>query len=222
MELKKYLNEPKNSVIREKIGNYKFFYDVKVAAAKNNNDIQLYSPEIDSKGFDVMLDDGDYLKAIQLKTFIKGSKTQSWEIHKRLLRTSPNFADELSPSHVGLNGGVVLLEFNLNDFDSEISSIDYYYFDYLTLMYQVLINNNAECSKIKSELNKMDSRKISIKKNVFLKVKNIESLLVLLGLHSPVTIDLYSSWNYYFKNRHTSENTLDDLKKDYEKLIIIT
>ena len=76
MTLDEFLKEERNSVFREKLVNYWFFYQVKLEAAKNKNDIQIFIPEIDRNGFDVILDDLTKLVPYQLKVIQKSSRTQ--------------------------------------------------------------------------------------------------------------------------------------------------
>jgi len=73
MSLQEFLNKPKFSHSREALFNHKLLYDLKLVAARAGYHLSVYFPDVDHEGFDIILDDGDNLKKIQLKTVVKNS-----------------------------------------------------------------------------------------------------------------------------------------------------
>ncbi len=67
-ELETFLLEGENSRTKESLVNYRLFYDLKLAAALQGYDLSLYTPDVDRDGFDIILDDQDSVRKIQLKT----------------------------------------------------------------------------------------------------------------------------------------------------------
>jgi len=134
MTLKTYFDNPNNSRVKEAIFNYRLFYDIKVAAANNNNDVQIYLPEIDRKGYDIILDDNDNLKPFQIKTVNKVTTKSHWDnIHKTLIRPNGELSyllfNEYSPATTGIQGGFILINPILSDDKNTIKTAHYYYTD---------------------------------------------------------------------------------------------
>lgn len=131
INVKSFLLRERNSVIREKLINYNFFYEIKLAGARINNDIQISFPEIDKDGYDIVLDDGERMRVFQLKTILKESKTPNWKIQKQLLRPKYENLDILNSKFIGQNlgfeGGIILIEVEANE--ETIVSFSYYYCD---------------------------------------------------------------------------------------------
>lgn len=114
-QLEKFLNDPKNMQAREALLMHRLFYDVKLAAARRGYYLNSYFDDVDNDGFDVIFDDQDCIKKIQVKSVGVNSTTQSWNIHKKILRPSIYLTNILgfdpSPEGVGTEGGVILIEF---------------------------------------------------------------------------------------------------------------
>jgi len=112
--LEKYLFAPENSHAKESLINNKLIYDLKLAAAQQGYFLNVYTPEVDKDGFDIIIDDQDQLIKVQLKTVMAKSDTSSWDIHKTLLRPDPYICEQLgfepSPTGTGYQGGVILIE----------------------------------------------------------------------------------------------------------------
>ncbi|MDE2388711.1 MAG: hypothetical protein KGN35_06460 [Betaproteobacteria bacterium] len=196
--LKKFLKDAKNMHAREVILLHRFLYDIKLEAARNSYYLNSYFDDIDHDGFDVIFDDQDYIKKIQLKSVV-GKSTKSWSIHKKLLRPSRYLLSilgfECSPIGEGTEGGVILIEFQEKNEDLEIF---YYYTDVFVLL-------AFECKIIRRKHNKsqkavidclaklrqgLGSEMMSVPKAAFIKSKNIDSLMSLMGLHN----NAQSSW----------------------------
>jgi len=94
---------------------HRLIYDLQFAASKIGYFLEVYKGEVDQDGFDIILDDRDNIRKIQVKTVISGSRTSSWQIHKALLRPHYRFVEKLgfepSPEGEGYQGGVILMDF---------------------------------------------------------------------------------------------------------------
>ncbi len=76
-----------NADICEDLFNFRFAYDIKRAAVGRGYHLQTYLTAVDRDGFDIILDDKDELRKVQLKTRSKtNSTTDEWAIQKQLLR----------------------------------------------------------------------------------------------------------------------------------------
>jgi hypothetical protein len=118
--LPEFFDDSHNNTSREKMFFNRLYFDLKLAAAHSNYALSIFAPEVDRDGFDVSLDDGDLDRRFQLKTVLKTAGTNSWKIHKRLLRPSLEYAQSLgfpqSPGGIGLQGCFILIEIdNEND-----------------------------------------------------------------------------------------------------------
>jgi hypothetical protein len=194
MSLLGYLKDGGNSLTREKLANYRFFYEVKVASARNDSDIQISLPEIDKDGYDVVLDDGDEIRLLQLKTALSESTTAQWDIQKQLLRPDRFYAErlgfELSPQGVGLMGGVVLISIGVNRQNETISDFHYSYCDIFTLKacelslfsYKSQASNLAVIRLLRSLSAGRRHDSITLTRSAFVKVHTIEHLLSIANL----------------------------------------
>ena len=200
-QLEDFLNEPENMHAREALLMHRLFYDLKLAAARRDYYLNSYSDDVDHDGFDVIFDDQDYIKKIQVKSVGIKSKTQSWSIHKKLLRPSRYLLDKLgfepSPVGEGTEGGVVLIEFaDKND----MLEISYRYTDVFVLMAfdcDIIHRKDGRSKKavetcLRNLLEGLGDEMISVPKAAFIKAKDVDSLLSLIGLHSNVQ----SSWKH--------------------------
>jgi hypothetical protein len=192
-QLDKFLDVPENMHAREQILMHRLFLDLKTAAALRGYYLNTYFDDVDHDGFDVIFDDQDYIKKIQVKSVNKDGSTGSWSIHKRILRPSFGLLDKIgfdsSPEGEGSEGGVILIEFS--DVGGAIHAT-YYYTDVFVLL---LFYCGAIKRKRKNSQNAIEniypdwrkglgSERISVPKAAFLKTKNAEALLSLMGLHS--------------------------------------
>lgn len=191
--LEEFLTESRNTHAREEIFVHRLLLDIKTAAASRGYYLNSYFDNVDHDGFDVIFDDQDYLKKVQLKTVGATSATSAWEIHKRLLRPSLQNADGLgfepSPEGLGTEGGVILMEFW--DEDGELK-VFYYYTDVFVvtlfrcgLVTHVDGRSQAAVSKLGQRLSQGSGKEqVSVPKAAFLKANGASQLLSLMGLHS--------------------------------------
>ena len=191
--LEEFLNDAKNMHAREEMLMHRLLLDIKTGAARRGYYLNSYFDNVDHDGFDVIFDDQDYIKKIQVKTVQKKGKTSAWNIHKRLLRPSWGMVEKLGfePSAFGegSEGGVVLIEFW--DDGQELKA-DYYYTDtfVLTLFYCGFIKrtdgrSQKSVKEFCSTLRDGSGRELTaVPKSAFLKAKSASELLSLMGLHS--------------------------------------
>jgi hypothetical protein len=194
-ELESFLFKEENSRTKESLVNYRLFYDLKLAAALRGYDLSLYTPDVDRDGFDMILDDQDSVRKIQLKTVLKNATTSSWHIHKTMLRPDIEFCEDLgfepTQSGTGVQGGVILMELDPKD---DSMDIRYHYTDVfvITALYLGIVNRypkirttifNSFYSNIR---NGVSSEKMSVPKSLFVEAKTPEHLLGLMVLHNRI------------------------------------
>ena len=195
IDVNSFLKVRRNTVLREKLVNYRLFYEVKLSSSKIGNDIQISLPEIDKDGYDIVLDDGERLKVLQLKTRLKKSKTNLWNVQKQLLR--PKYENltllgfEAIGQNLGFEGGIVLIEIDADE--KSINNFSYYYCDIYILRaieLGLISVKSKSCflsvSKVIKNL-KSDGKfnrheKISIPFSGFVKAKDVDSLLALADM----------------------------------------
>jgi len=191
-QLEQYLE--KHTHTRESIINNKILFDLKLASARAEYFINVYTPEVDQDGFDMIFDDHDKLAKIQLKTVTSKAKTNAWDIHKGLLRPEPYLAQELgfefSPEGTGYQGGIVLIE--IEDFEDNGFEVKYYYTDILIICamrdHILKLSKKPKKTTLKTFFKDIGEgashEKIKIYKNMFLEAKNPDALLALMGMHN--------------------------------------
>lgn len=193
-ELIDFLDAAENSHAKESILMNKLFLDIKTSAAKRGYYLNTYFDTVDHDGFDVIFDDQDKLIKTQLKTVRTDAKTKSWDIKRRVLRpsleTAENLGFEFSPEGVGVDGGALLMEYG--ESDGEIVA-QYYYTNAAILSafsYDVIRRSHASSrsavKKCVSDLHVgVGSAFLSVPKSAFLKAKDTDAVLALMGLHGP-------------------------------------
>lgn len=214
MSLLTFLQNPRNSQVRESIINNYFYYNVKLAGAKGEVDLQLFRPEVDKEGYDLIINDGDKISMLQLKTKCELSATDDWDIQKQLLRPSMYNAHimgfEESPEGVGFEGSFILIVFNIQDSNL---IFEYYYTDIFILKaieekliklendrkYESVLNTIKELTRG----NRYD--KVNIKLNSLIKISDVSSLLALSDIHS----EKLNNWRFSFISYIKSKKDID-------------
>lgn len=203
--LEEYLYESGNSHAKESLINNRLFYDLKLAAARRGYFLNIYHPEIDHEGFDVILDDGDCLLKVQLKTKMKEAATNSWKIHKTLLRpnidTHEDLGFEASATGTGYQGGIILIE--VED-DNNALKVDYYYTDIILILgiESEIVNMIKPPTKkmLMSFFKKLQAgtshETITVPMKLFFKACSAEGLLALMGLHNDTNTGY---WRYHIQ-----------------------
>lgn len=225
INLDDYLKLSKNSVFKEKLVNYKFFFEVKLASARQQNDIRIYVPEIDKDGYDVVLDDGDNIKPFQLKATNNSSKTSKWEVQKNLLRPNPLNCEllgyEQSPEGEGTEGGFILVSIVVTADD--IERFDYYYTDaYIIKAFELGLlryNNKTYEEKIKQLIAQLHSgsrrEKVILNKSKLVKVKSVDNLLALSNVPSIT----HNQWQLSFRNFIKNKNTNSTITNERQEIV---
>lgn len=190
MSLKDFLKQDDFSHDREAMLMHKLVFDCRLAFAKLDSRLQVLTGEVDHNGFDVVFDDGDTWKRFQVKA-VFGS-TATWEIHKRLLRPTPDIADyfgyEASPEGIGLGGGVILQELDVTTAGD--LSVTYRYTDLDILRafnLGIIKRKHGKSNKAVTALFqalKKGYGTISIPRGAFLEATGPDQLLALAGFNT--------------------------------------
>ena len=195
MTLEEFLDEPSNMHAREAILMHRLFFDMQLSAARSGYYLNTYFDDVDHDGFDVIFDDKDVLKKVQVKSLRRGASTNSWYIHKRILRPMPHFIDKYgfdsSAVGEGVHGGVILIEYAGTSTSLDVS---YLYTDLDVLMaFECEILSRGHKAKkdavdtcLGSLLVGLGSESIRVPRAAFLTAKDVASLLALVGLHGPI------------------------------------
>jgi hypothetical protein len=190
MSLNEFLKEDEFTHDREVMLMHRLVFDCRLAFAKRNSRLQVLTGEVDHSGFDIVFDDGDRWKRFQVKS-VYGT-TSSWEIHKRILRPTTDVADyfgyECSVEGIGICGGVILQELNL-DTSGELT-VKYRYTDLDILRafnLGIIKRRHAGSNKAVSSLFhslQLGYGNISVPKGAFLEAKGPEELMALAGFNT--------------------------------------
>jgi len=208
--------------------------DMTLAAFCRNYDLSIYQPEVDREGFDLIIDDYDNIKHLQIKTVLSASSTKNWKLMKRLLRPSildsENLGFEYNPTEIGLGGGLILIELEI--FNTEVA-LKYYFIDlFILTAYRLGLTNRINkritdtTYKIINKLKVGDhTEKVAVPKSVLVEAKGPEELLALIGVHSrfntgwrPQIINI--SKEYYRKPEGSiPKSVITEFNNEFENLI---
>lgn len=197
-DLQSFLKAHDNTVTRERLLFHRFGFDLYLAAARRMYPLAVLSIEVDREGFDVMLDDGDRERRIQLKAV--DAKTSSWETTKRFLRPEGFFAERLgfqtTMEGVGVGGAIVVMQYDPGAPDLNLR---YLFCDahILAAMAQGWVPNKvqggrgrkagsrATAQNFIEQLNLgVGAEEIKIPKGLFVEARGPEHLLAPLEMHS--------------------------------------
>lgn len=100
-------------------------------------DFELLEPIIDKNGYDILMKYRSNTKPIQIKC-AESNVTKGWDINKKFFRPANlndarTILEDPDASHIGLGGGVILIDYKLNE-NQEVH-IRYYYSDYVFLSF---------------------------------------------------------------------------------------
>jgi hypothetical protein len=200
-----FLKKDVNSKTRESILTFRILYDLKLAAALSGYDLSCFISDVDRDGFDIVLDDLDSLRKIQLKSVAKSSSTSTWNIHRSILRPDMSLCEMLgyepTTAGTGVQGAVILIEFTGHPNYLDIS---YFYTDIfvITALELGVVRrerkiNRSVFAKFRSSLqNGKSTEKIAVPKSLFVKAKGPEHLLGLLAFHNRIS---YVWWQHLLK-----------------------
>lgn len=215
MSLKNNLLRPEFSRDREELINYRLFYEIKKHGLSSGVDYELFPPIIDKNGYDLLVKHGRNLKAFQIKTVAKTSKTSWWAINKRFIKPD-NLPDggliigNFSADLAGLGGGVIVVEYDL-DSESELK-LEYYYFDYQTLyffqkgLFKWRLKGESYYD-IVANLFSEDTQVFKLKKSLLYHTNGIKDLLTISRIE-PLNYDLTrentEAWTFGITNSTTN------------------
>jgi hypothetical protein len=198
-----FLND-KNSRLREAILNYRLFYDLKLAAAFKGYNLNIFIPDVDREGYDIIIDNECVIRKLQLKTVLKSVKTSEWDILKMILCPDDKFINLLDSNvdnefmnffyfsgdvvyRTFMPGGVILMELEPEDEDK--LNVIYYYTDIfiISALKNAMVKRKPAIQENvlnkfirKLKLLKPDQKK-SVSKSFFVRVKSPGALLDLIG-----------------------------------------
>jgi hypothetical protein len=189
-----FLSNPAKSRSREYILTTRLIHDLTVAAAARGYDLRVYLPTIDADGFDIILDDGDRLLAIQLKAVTQQGRASNWSIHRALIRPKAEDAGlygfQSSQCGVGRGGGVILTKVAASGELAVDATYAYTDIDVLSAIWLDLVPLPApqrDCVKrLRSQLESEIGGKLKLPRSSFLRASTPEHLLALCGLHSRI------------------------------------
>lgn len=224
MSLLTFLQNPRNSQVRESLINNHFYYNIKLAGAKGEVDLQLFRPEVDKEGYDLIINDGDKISMLQLKTKCESSATDDWNVQKQLLRPGMYNARflgfEESPEGVGYEGSFILIVFDIQNSDL---IFQYYYTDIFILKAIeenfIKLGNDKKYQSVLNTINDLSrgSRydKVNIKLSSLIKLPDVSSLLALSDIHSEKLNNWRSSFIQYLKSKKDidKEESIKNLKE---------
>ena len=211
--LRTFLNDPRNTVSRERMFFNRLYFDLKLAAATRGYPLSIFEPEVDREGYDVVIDDADTQRRFQLKVFTHSSGTAQWCASKRFLL--PPYPDngvlgfETSPEGVGLGGGVIVMDVNDSDPSCPATLLytDIYLIDAMEI--GLVVNKDKTrsartrkwCVEFKRQLGKTKHReKIKLRKPLFVRIDTVNALLAIAGFHSVIGASApgcYIWWDHY-------------------------
>jgi len=193
-----FLKAKENTVTRERLLFHRFCFDMYLAAARCGYPMAVLSIEVDREGFDVVLDDGDRERRIQLK--VVDGTTASWHTTKRFLRPEAFLAEALGFKQdiegVGVGGAFVVMRYEVtgDDFTTR-----YLFFDahILAVRLHEWVPGKAKSGKgrkggckgiakdLMSRLNcGVGSEKVTVPKGLFVLAAGPSELLALLEMNS--------------------------------------
>jgi hypothetical protein len=189
--LHQFLNANQNSRHREAMMRHQLMHDLYLTFARFGQRIQIYEPEVDAFGYDIILDDLIRTRRIQIKTKLATAHTGDWMVHKILLRpdiTNLNMMP-FSPDSGGHGymGGIIL---TVADVSQDKVSYTYGYSDALVICaryYGVLAPTTSQQRRSLAatfrELTEPDYRphRVRIRPPCFWSFSNLRPLLAVAG-----------------------------------------
>lgn len=178
----------------EDLLNHRLFYDLKLAAIDRGYFLLTHHSDVDHDGFDVILDDHDFLRKVQVKSVLNVSTTTSWGIHRGLLRPYPinfeslGFSFDRDSPQWGLEGGVVLAAYRPNGDKLDVT----YFFSDIYIVTAIALDllpsrhgaTKKAATALRGDLMNGPSReKIAMAKGLFVEAATPQHLLGLIGMH---------------------------------------
>lgn len=226
-ELKDFLRNEENSVAREFILMNRLVHDLTTAAAAAGYPLLVYTSRVDNDGFDIILDDRDTVRRVQVKSKMKSGSAAKWKIRKSMLRPSRDYVGDFGfspdPGGEGVMGGVILMEVAPHESTIDIT---YRYTDLRVIMAfamgvvrPIQPHTLEAVLKLRKALEGPGRERIEVKTGAFLKAKGPEHLLSLAGLHSRFG----GNWDWWLtllaRGEYLGESLQPELPAPREQLI---
>lgn len=208
-----FFNKSDNFVTRERIFFNRLSFDLKIAAARADYHLNLYEPDVDREGFDIIVEDEDAFRWYQTKAVLASGDTGQWEINVGFLRPPQTNTYDVPPVDAGRGGGVILIE--IDDTTTEGQVIySYTDFDIITAIAEGFLierpytgplrrgpkpkaARDLAIEKTKELLTTERNKKILIPKTLFIRLKSPDHLLAVMGMRSLETFDIFHVRNAY-------------------------
>lgn len=206
-----FFRAPVNMTTRERIFFSRLSFDLKIAASRAGYHLHVYEPDVDRDGFDIVLEDTNGGQIwVQTKAVLSSAKTRQWKTFAEFIRPPVEHMDKfgLDPMQCGRGGGIILIEI---DTSSAQGQVNYSYTDYRILValekrYIVEEPVTAKLRRGKRPRKVQDVAQdliaalytaeaktpITLPRQVFLKVKEPDGLLALMGLQNTTDFGAYS------------------------------
>lgn len=205
--LRQFISNSLNQTTRERIFFNRLAFDLKIAAARIGYHMHLYEPDVDRDGFDIIVEDGETTRYLQLKAVLASADKNNWQISIDLLRPKPDVAELYgkAPVEGGRGGGVILIEINDEDENGDVT-YSYTDFDILAaisqgyLIEKKLLKDGAE--RVTVDYTKQAARSLSrvwsakrsetvdLLRRQFLRLADANGLLEVIGLRSKGYFDV--------------------------------
>lgn len=183
-----------NTQVREDILNQKLFFELKEASALRKIHLKAFRSDVDLDGFDIIIDNNDdLLLKCQVKSRFDAT-TKYFDIHRVMLK--PNhyvFAEFEFTAPIGCpsdNRGVIQID---GDIEGDKIVTRYYYLDIYMLramelgIFKFTTQSEKKAGEILKDLRHGkggSNDKIRVLQSLFFPVKDVQSLLALMGFHS--------------------------------------
>lgn len=222
--LRSFFANSANSVTREKIFFHRLSFDLTIAAALAGSHLNIYEPEVDRDGFDIVVEDEDGVGWYQTKAVLSSAKTARWKISVGFLRPDIDSAEDYlwDPAEAGRGGGVILVE--ILDETPE-GSVTYRYTDFHILTaiaegYLVESPYNGPGRRAKGAreaANEMITGlrkscrkdKVALTKQLFVTAGSVDHLMGMMGRKSEGAYGMYAIKKAY-KHKHEPSSFDDD------------
>lgn len=199
--LREFISKSLNQTTRERIFFNRLSFDLKIAAARVGYHMHLYEPDVDRDGFDIIVEDGETTRYLQLKAVLASADKNNWKINIDLFRPRPEVAAcyGKAPVEGGRGGGVILIEI---DDENEEGNVTYSYtdFDVIAAIAQgYLVEKSLRKAGNESRVpdymetaartqslvwSGKRSESIELLRRQFIRMKDTDALLEVIGLRS--------------------------------------
>lgn len=192
-----FLEEFRNSVTREALLRHRLTYELVLAAARRGYALQVYSADVDREGYDVVVDDADVVRKVQLKSVLANASTKTWDVRKGLLRPEISDVEALQfvaePFSTGQGGAVILQVVAVRD-DGELD-VSYEFTDIFVLRafeWGLISRHHASTAAVKKVVESVvdgnRNEKVSVPRGAFVPLRSVDALLAAIGLHSSLHV----------------------------------